>query len=349
MSAWPFRRSSRSTTMKGRRAAPGDGDQARQQVRVAAVRPSSRRSVELLLEPLGEHSPLTPSAGSHVDVHLPNNMVRQYSLIQVQDEQRDYRICVQLDSNSRGGSRTIHEQVNVGDVLTISPPRSNFSLLEDAKHALLLAGGVGITPLISMAHQLHRERVPFELHVYAKDETDLPLRDHLHTCDFRMSVFTHYSGDGDSFRFQSPRALASPPSSSALYVCGPTGFVETARERAAEHGWAPDSVIVERFTSAHRTETPGQSTEQAFTVVAASTGQRLDVPPEESIADVLERHGYDTGRSCGQGYCGSCLTRVVSGKPDHRDDFQSADEQATNSHINICCSRSFTPELTLDI
>lgn len=348
MSAWSLRRSSRSKTTEGRRAAKGGG-RKRQQVRVVAVLPSSRRSVELLLEPIGEHSQLAPSPGSHVDVHLPNNMVRQYSLIQTQDDQQDYRICVQLDSNSRGGSRTIHEQVDVGDVLTISPPRSNFSLLEDSKHALLLAGGVGITPLISMAHQLHQDRVPFELHVYARDDTDLPLRDRLHTCAFRESVFTHYSSAGDSFRQQSPQALAASSPSSALYICGPTGFVETARERAAHHGWLPGRVIVEQFTPTEQTATSTHPHEQAFTVVAASTGQRMDVPPGDSIADVLERHGYDTGRSCGQGYCGSCLTRVISGQPDHRDDFQNSVEHAANTHINICCSRSLTPEIALDI
>lgn len=349
MSAWPFRRPSRSKTTEGRRAANSDGGRARHPVRVAAIRPSSRRSVELLLEPLGEHSRPTPSPGSHVDVHLPNHLVRQYSLIQTQDDQHAYRICVQLDSHSRGGSRTIHEDVKVGDVLTISPPRSNFALLEDTRRALLLAGGVGITPLISMAYQLHRDGVPFELHVYAKDESDLPLRDHVQTCAFRTSVITHYSRNGDSFRQQSPEALATPSPSDALYICGPAGFVDTARGRAAHHGWLPGRVVVEQFTPTARPATSARSSEQSFTVVAASTGQRMDVPPGESIADVLERHGYDTGRSCGQGYCGSCLTRVVSDRPDHRDDFQNEDEHAAGTHLNICCSRSLTPELTLDL
>lgn len=305
----------------------------------------SDRAVLLHLRPSSVAS-VTTAPGAHIDVHLSNGLVRQYSVVNAGLDEGLLSFCVQREDSGRGGSLHAHDTLQVGEIVHISPPRNTFSLAPSAAPVLLLAGGVGITPLVSMAASLHRRGTPFELHAYSRGRAELPLAEHLLASDYAASVVLHSSGDGDSFRISGPTMLTRPSGDGAIYACGPTAFVELARQRAVGAGWRSDQFVSERFTP----DLPrADSGDAPFTVVAASTGERMLVEPTESIADVLERRGYETYRSCGQGYCGSCVTPVVNGIPDHRDDFQSESEHASNAMINVCCSRSLSDVLELDV
>lgn len=306
----------------------------------------SDRAVLLHLRLMRADATITIEPGSHVDLHLTGTLIRQYSLVDASPEEGVISVCVQKEDLGRGASRQVHDNVGVGDRLHISPPRNTFALKSGASRSFLLAGGVGITPLVSMAESLHRSASAFELHAYAPRAASLPLLEQLRSGSFAASVFPHFSDEGDSFRESGPRGLLEPTADGMIYACGPEGFIALARERALEYGWRDDQFVTERFSSA---APPRSSADGPFTVVAASTGQAMRVEATESIASVLERHGYETYRSCGQGVCGSCIVPVLAGVPDHRDHVQSEREHATHSQINVCCSRSLTAELTLDI
>lgn len=328
--------------------APKAADPGLHEVLVHAVSPVSDRAVLLELRPVSGTHALSPyAAGAHVDLHLGQRLVRQYSLISMGAHEESYFVCVQREDAGRGGSLAVHQRVRVGDTLRVSAPRNTFALRNDREPALLLAGGVGITPLVSMAEQLHSTGTRFELHAYARNAQILPLHAHLGARPYRENVEQHFSDSGDSFRTSSPDTLTSPGSMRAIYVCGPQSFIDLAKNRAAEAGWDPTDIMSEQFTASTGS---GDTTARApFTVIAASTGQAMEVGPDDSIADVLERNGYQTYRSCGEGYCGSCLTRVVAGIPEHRDVIQSDAEHAANTQINVCCSRSRTPILELEV
>lgn len=330
------------------RAAPATArfSEPRQLVRVVRRESASDRAVLLELR-AADGVALEPfEAGAHIDLHIAPGLIRQYSLIDVERSDGAYVICVQREKNGRGGSTAVHDRVREGETLAISSPRNTFGLKQPSGRVLLLAAGVGVTPLVSMAAHLHRSGSNFEFHVYTRFKNTLPLAHYLESAHYRDHVFVHDSSLGDSFRTSAPSALKLPVDGGAVYACGPEAFVTLARDRALNAGWRTEQFHSERFSPA---SPPVFGDSSSFTVVAASTGEEMMVTPGESIADVLERHGYETYRSCGQGYCGSCVTRVVAGIPDHRDDTQSADEHAANSHINVCCSRSLTPTLELDV
>lgn len=307
----------------------------------------SDRAVLLSLRLVDTGRAIAPDPGAHVDLHLTETLIRQYSLVDVAPDEGIISVCVQKEDDGRGASRHVHENVRVGDRLHISPPRNTFAMASGVSTSLLLSGGVGITPLVSMAASLYRAGSAFELHAYAASAAALPLHEQLRSHPYASSIFTHFSDDGDSFRASGPQGLFEPTVEGMIYACGPDGFITLARERALEAGWRADQFVTERFSS---DAAPSASdADEAFTVVAASTGQTMRVEATESIAEVLERHGYETYRSCGQGICGSCVTTVLRGTPDHRDHTQSGQGPDAHSRINVCCSRSLTPELELDI
>ncbi len=328
---------------------PGAAAEPLQPVRVHSIRVVSTRAVAVRLESAIDGVPLAPFApGSHVDVHLTDDIVRPYSLVGSGAGSWYYDICVQRARPSRGGSALIHESLQAGDLLAVSFPRNTFALRDGSGASLLLAGGIGITPFVSMAGRLHETGADFRLHVYVRDDADLPCRQEVMASPWADRIVVHESARGDSFRRDGPDGLRTPSATGDLYVCGPEGFVTSAVTRARAAGWDDTRVVTEAFAAPVRDPAPDPQAE-GFVIVAASTGQRMLVPPGVAIADVLERHGYDSRRSCGQGYCGSCLTRVLAGTPDHRDIVQTPAQHASNSWISLCCSRARTAELVLDV
>ncbi|MFJ8331335.1 PDR/VanB family oxidoreductase [Streptomyces sp. NPDC094437] len=286
-------------------------------------------------------------AGAHVDVHLGPSLVRSYSLLNSPQQKDRYLICVRRDDTGRGGSQAMHRDIAVGQRLRISAPRNLFALV-DAERYILLGGGIGVTPLLSMAETLAARGAAFTLHHYTTGEADAPLLERLREAPFADRVTVHHSAAGDSVRAGLPAELHAPDAESAVYVCGPAGFMAHVTERAGELGWRDGQIRLERFAPAARTdEQPADDGE--FSVRIASTGACYAVPPDRTIAEVLTDHGVEIELSCEQGMCGACLTPVLAGEPDHRDDVQTSEEHAANTQITLCCSRARTPELVLGL
>ncbi|WP_055529934.1 PDR/VanB family oxidoreductase [Streptomyces graminilatus] len=293
-------------------------------------------------------------AGAHIDVRLGPSLVRPYSLCNSPRETGRYLICVRRDDTGRGGSRTLHRDLHVGRRLRISPPRNHFPLVAARRH-VLVAGGIGITPLLSMAEALAAREAPFVLHHYTSSAADAPLLERLVASAFAERTVVHHSDRGDTVRTGLPAELLAPDPDTAVYVCGPDGFMTHVTAEATAAGWLPGQIHTERFapaTPATPTAAGAEVTTEAateFTVRIASTGIGYPVPADRTIADVLTSGGVEVELSCEQGICGACLTPVLAGEPDHRDEVRTPEERAADDRITICCSRSRTPELLLDL
>lgn len=284
------------------------------------------------------------SAGAHIDVHLPDGLVRQYSLCNHPEERHRYVIGVLNDPASRGGSRCLHEQIRSGTHLRIGTPRNLFPLVQDARRSLLFAGGIGITPILCMAEHLAQRGADFELHYCARSSERAAFVQRMRSAPFADRLFVHFDEQPET-ALDIANVLAQPQSDTHLYVCGPGGFMQHVLESAKAQGWQEACLHREYFAAA-----PADSGDDgSFSVQVGSTGQILEVPADQSVAQVLERHGIEIALSCEQGICGTCLTRVLEGVPEHRDLFMTEQEQALNDQFTPCCSRSKTPLLVLDL
>ncbi len=297
-----------------------------------------------LEDPAGDGLP-SFQPGAHIDVHLPGGITRQYSLCGLPSESRRYHIAVQREVNSRGGSERFCATIHEGDMLGISEPRNHFPLVS-AEATLLLAGGIGITPLICMAEQLAHAGASFELHYCTQTQGRTAFRERIAASKYCNSTFFHFDDGDPSQRLDIDSVLKDPQASRHLYVCGPPGFLEFVRSRAREHAWGAGNVHFEYF-AAPSNETRDET--QSFELVSARSGRTVIVGKDESALDALVRMGIDVPRSCEAGVCGTCLTNVVEGTPDHRDCFLSDEERAANTLFLPCCSRSRSARLVLDV
>ncbi|MHC9002286.1 PDR/VanB family oxidoreductase [Enterobacter adelaidei] len=277
--------------------------------------------------------------GAHIDVHLPCGVVRQYSLTgSCQDE--SYLICVGRETASRGGSRYVHDTLRPGQKLLVSAPRNLFPLLP-AERVLLLAAGIGITPLYAMALQLKASGTPFTLHYYVRNRESAAFTRELspfaeciiHTASPRTALAEH---------------LPAAEAGLHAWICGPAGFMEKVREVATAKGWEDAQLHSEAFQPVAPLSCG--ETGEIFTVKLASTGERWPVPADKTIAQVLQANGVDVPLSCEMGICGACLTPVIDGVVDHRDSVQSeAEKSAVNQQVALCCSRSHSGELVIGL
>ena len=278
------------------------------------------------------------SAGAHIDVHLPNGMVRQYSLCNDPRETHRYQIAVLRDPASRGGSAAMHALAE-GQVLDISDPRNHFALAHDASHHLLLAGGIGVTPLLCMAGGLrtsaHRSRC-----ATARGRGNAwRLWTALAAATFPAQVQLHFDDRDRSQRLDLDRLLASREAATHVYVCGPTGFMDWVLRTARERGWAEDRLHREYFSAAPM----DMSGDGAFEVQVASTGAVIPVQADQSVVAALAAHGIEVPVSCEQGVCGTCITRILEGAPLHRNVYFSDEEKAKGDQFTPCCSRAKEP------
>ncbi|SHK50695.1 MAG: oxidoreductase [Paraburkholderia sp.] len=281
--------------------------------------------------------------GAHVDVHISPQMVRQYSICDSARADGRYVIAVKREPVSRGGSSFMHANVHVGDTLLVGHPRNKFPLSGGASRHVLVAGGIGITPLISMARHLASRGDQFHLHYFARSREHAAFVDDLSAPNLRGDVTFHF-GCSPSETTEQARAIASArDAGDHLYVCGPGPFMDLVCTCA--NSWPDGSVHVEYFAGA---TVPAGDT-QSFEVEIASTGQVLQVPPERTLVDVLHESGLDVPVSCTQGFCGTCITRVLDGVPDHNDLCLSDDDKAANNCMTPCVSRSKSPRLVLDL
>lgn len=281
-------------------------------------------------------------AGAHIDVYLESGQVRQYSLCSDPLDRSRYRIGVLLDSESRGGSRAMH-QLTEGVRCEIGYPRNNFPLVEDAEHSLFVAGGIGVTPILAMAYRLSGLGKTFDMHYCCRTRSHAPFLLELHEASFSEKVHFHFDDEGKDQHFD-PRIFADYGSGSHLYVCGPPGFISYVLDSARKMGWASSQLHREYFASQAETKSDEQ-----FDVILERTGIRVTVPPGKSIVDVLHDHGVEVPVSCQQGVCGTCVTRVIQGIPDHRDMILTEEEHSSNAVMTPCCSRAKSQVLVLDI
>jgi len=284
------------------------------------------------------------SAGAHIDVHVRPGVIRQYSLCSGVDERQRYLIAVLRDPSSRGGSRAMHEELQPGDVVQISQPRNHFGLAS-AERSLLLAGGIGITPILCMTEHLARRGADFELHYCTRSPERTAFREHITNSSFADRVHFHFDSGSAEQRLDIAVLLARPAAHTHIYVCGPTPFIDIARATATASGWAPSNVHFELFSAAPTVA----GNNEAFEVQIARTGEIYAIPPDRTVLDVLREQGMSVPSSCEQGICGACLTGVLSGVPDHRDHFLTDAEHAQNTHFTPCCSRARSPRLVLDL
>ena len=325
-------------------------------VRVRSVRYEAEdiNSYELEAPDGGELPPFT--AGAHIDLHFGDGRIRQYSLANDPTERRRYVVGILRDRAGRGGSVAIFENVHAGRIVTISAPRNHFPLAGAARRHLLLAGGIGVTPMMSMLAQLERDNADFLLHYCTRSPQKTAFRELLSRTGVAGRV-RYYHDDGDPRKGLDIAALLRErPDGTHLYYCGPPGFM-TAVEAACAH-WPKESVHFEYFTpptpsvgdaalgASGKAASAGPAVPSGFQVRLASTGALYDVPNDKSIVEVLREQGIDVETSCESGLCGTCRTRYLDGEPEHHDYVLDDDER--DQYVMICCARSKSPVLVLD-
>ncbi|MBS4049352.1 MAG: oxidoreductase [Alphaproteobacteria bacterium] len=284
------------------------------------------------------------TAGSHIDVFIPGGIVRQYSLSGSPSECDRYTIGVLREENGRGGSKALYDQVRPGDRLFISEPRNHFELTRSAKRYLLLAGGIGITPMMSMLEYLAPEGLPYELHFCTRSKAVTPFRKRLSEIKGNGQVHHHFDNGNPENGLKIGELLREYDDGTHLYFCGPPGFMGAVK--VASSHWNQETVHFEHF-SAPALDAANDQGLECFYVRIASTGATYEVPADRSIAQVLQENGVETNTSCSQGICGTCQTRYLNGEPQHMDLILTPSEQA--EYLMICCSRSKTKELILDL
>lgn len=310
-------------------------------LRVQAMRYEARGIVSLELQDpdgatLPEYGP-----GAHIDLHLGNGLVRSYSLCGAPEIRDRYTVGVLQDRNSRGGSRYVHEQLRVGATLTIGAPRNNFELDESAAHTVLVAGGIGVTPIVCMARRLAELGRPFTLLYCARTRAEAAFVDSL-------------SAYGDAVRFHFDDEAGAPPDLKAmlagqdaqthLYCCGPGPMLNAFEAACEAHGYP--NVHIERFAADPSTEAVQEG---EYVVQLSRTGTLVKVPSGKSLLDALLEAGLDVEHSCREGVCGSCETAVLEGCPDHRDSVLSNSERAANKTMMVCVSGCKGSRLVLDL
>lgn len=314
-------------------------------VRVARKTPEAADICSLELIPANGGTLPAFSAGSHVDVHLGPGLVRQYSLCNDPREKHRYVVAVLRDAASRGGSQAVHDAVAEGQLLTISAPKNHFALAPTAQRSLLLAGGIGVTPLLCMAEQLSANGADFAMHYCSRSVQRTAFRQRIAASAFAAQVQYHFD-DGDAAQKLDLAALLRVPQEGThVYVCGPKGFMDAVLGTARAQGW-PEAQLHCEFFSATIAPDVGDA---AFEVKIASTGQVITVPADQTVTRALADAGVDIVVSCEQGVCGTCLTRILEGIPDHKDSYLLPEELAANDQFTPCCSRAKSALLVLDL
>ncbi len=295
------------------------------------------------LELASTHGTALPSyeAGAHVDVYVKSGLIRQYSLTGDPADSSKYRLGILLDPKSRGGSTAIHTGFETGAQIKIGRPRNNFPMGANVAHTILFAGGIGVTPMLNMAYALQASSASWEMHYCGRTADRLAFRDELER--FGDKVQVHIDSGTDNQKLDINAVLANAASDKHLYVCGPNGFMDFIVKSAENNAWDESCVHLERFGAEVNTDGA------PFTIVAQKSGKSFEVLPGETISQKLEENGIHVQVSCQSGVCGTCLTRVSEGMPDHRDLVQTDLEKASNAQITVCCSRSKTKKLVLDL
>jgi vanillate O-demethylase ferredoxin subunit len=322
-------------------------------VRVHATKEEARGIRSFDLRPVGGGELPAFAAGAHIDLHLPNGLVRNYSLVNPQGERHRYVIAVSLDANSKGGSRYLHENDLTGEVLEISAPRNNFPLAEDAAPKILIAGGIGITPLYAMIQRMVETGQVWMLFYGARSRECAAFREEIEALEAAKPGRVRFNFDDEAGSILDVVSIAArAPLEAHLYCCGPAPMLESFNMVTANR--MPDMVHVEYFTAPTGGAGSGAEGEAGdlpgtFTLEIAGTGRSFEVKQGESILGVLMENGIYAASSCQEGCCGTCIVQVLEGVPHHKDFILSERERAANQLMTICVSGSKTKKLVIDL
>ena len=309
------------------------------EMRLVAVRFGARDTN--LYEFVSIHGEALPATepGAHIDVHLPNGLIRQYSLIESDSRPISYIIGVKRDPKSRGGSSFLHENLRVGSTLKVGGPRNNFPLAKDAVHTVLIAGGIGITPIWCMWQELRSRGKSVRLIYACRSRSDALFLSQI-AADDRVLLSLDDENAGGFLDITN--VLKDVPAQSHLFCCGPAPMLEAFR--VATVHWPAEHVHVEHFTPQAKAAVEG-----GFAVELARSGREVQVLPGQTVLAALTAAGISAPYSCEEGICGACMTTVLNGIPDHRDSVLTELERQSNKTMMICCSGSKTDRLVLDL
>ena len=308
-------------------------------MRLTAIRYEAHETLSFEFTPLDGRTLPPVEPGAHIDIHLPNGMMRQYSLVTAEGERKSYVVGIKKDRASRGGSKYIHEQLHVGEVLKIGGPRNNFPLNETAAHSVLIAGGIGITPIWCMAQRLIAKGAPWTMYYSCRERAEAAF---LGDLQGRPEVSLHFDAESGGKFLDLKEIVAKAPEGSHFYCCGPTPMLKAYEEATAN---VPEGHMhVEYFTAAEEAATEG-----GYSVVLQRSGTEFAIPEGKTILQVLREAGMDVTYSCEEGVCGACEMAVISGTPDHRDNILTDREREESKTMMICCSGSKSAKLVLDM
>ena len=296
------------------------------------------RAIELR-DPTGDELPAF-EPGAHIDLLLPGKIKRSYSLVGLAEDRQRYEIAVHREPQSRGGSQWLHDKLRVGDLIAVDAPLNNFPLATDGDHAVFVAGGIGITPILPMVDRLARSEHSFELYYSARSLAAAAFLDRLARFGDRLRVALTREPNG--CRFDIREIAARAPARAHLYCCGPTAMINDFQIATSDRD--PSFLHIERFTSPIAVAADG-----GYVVELARTGRAVHVPMGKTILQALLDEGLDVPCSCLEGVCGTCETRIIEGVADHRDLVLSDEERASNKTMMICCSGAKSQTLVLDL
>lgn len=299
--------------------------------------------ISLVLVPLGSNEFPSWDPGAHAEIALamPNETVyRHYSLCGDYTDKSNLQIAILLEKDGRGGSAYIHQNFKVGDEVMISYMRNHFAF-QPRKKCIFIAGGIGITPILPMIQKADEMQIDWKLIYTVRERSRLIFLDQLAKYDADRIVL---NGDKEDGYINLDNILSTADEYTSVYSCGPQKLLNALEEKSTQNGTLWD-LKIERFTA----QPVDNSHNKSFEVVIHSTGERLQIPADKSILEVLKEKGFKVNSSCKNGVCGSCETVVISGLPDHRDSVLSDDEKADNETMMICVSRALSKELVLDI
>lgn len=312
--------------------------------RLVAIEYAAVDTLSFILQPLQEPSPLIIDPGSHVDVHLPNGLVRSYSLSNGPGEKRGYRLTVARDPSTRGGSSYMHDSLKVGQAVKISKPRNHFRPAKTTALSVFFAGGIGITPFISMIARLDQWEQSWRLHYCVRKKESAAFINELSRMAGSGTGEVLLNCDDVDGVLDLGATISALPPDAHLYCCGPSGMLDTFRTIAADTGFPDEQIHFEYFSA-----DVDNATEGGFSVLLNKSGREILVEPGETILQAIIKSGISLSYSCEEGICGACETRVIEGLPEHRDMILSEREREENQTMMICCSGSKTRKLVLDL
>lgn len=289
------------------------------------------------------------AAGSHINAHLPNGLMRSYSLVNAPGESCRYVIAVNREASGKGGSTYLHDQIRVGQVLSISQPHNSFPLKETSAHSVLIAGGIGVTALWSMVQRLSEIGAPWTLHYSARERECAAFVDPIVALASNTGgrVCLNFDGGASEKRLDLSAIVEAAPPDAHMYCCGPVPMLEAFESACARRD--PALVHREYFVAPARAKQASDTAERSFMVTLVRSGKTIQVDSETSILDAIVQVGVDVSYSCASGVCGACETRVLCGEIDHRDYVLSDAAREGGETMMICCSRAMSAELSLDL